>query len=752
MHHFEQMQASAARLTQRRRQGTRLGPWIALTTLAVISFLVAFFLFGPSSPGWVSFQNALALFPSGLPSHSASDGRHPAMVVAKYGAALVSLFMATFKVLRAVFADGINDLRARTRRGHAVVCGLGATGLRSTQALLADRYRVTCLESDPQSAGVQEARASGALVLRRDFTSVASLEAAGVHRAAYVVCAGPDDATNARVAVATARLAEANQETVGPNVHVGIDNTDLSQLLRAPLASVGNVRLHFFSEAQVWARALLDDALGPFVRPQPEDLTIAVIGDTELGLAVTVGAARTWHNAHGPEINDRHLTITLVGPNAEERCAALAERYPAIPRVATLVPVTHSFAGGHMISTDVFSTAAGRPKTLYVCLNDGSANLALALDLEQRLGNSTVVLLPASDTAEPLGALLQGVGRIRPVLLRDDADALDLLHDQMREALAHDVHNAYLASRAGQPDFGRKHNELAWERISPAARQASRAHVDGIIDQLQATWHQVEPLYDWDEPHLVLSAPAVEAMAELEHLRWVAATRAAGYRPGPARDETEKRHELLVPWSELPEDAREIDREMVRRRPAILANAGFRVAYDPVRETLAQRHHERYVKGFNSSGEDRPLAVAWAKLTEPGRERNRSAIDDIPLKLATIGRRATPFSLTTGRSVGFTDLQVEALARLEHDRWWSERLSLGWSAGPRDDDAGLHPSLVPWDELPEPEREIDRVLVREIPISSPRSATPSRARSVDRRVGTGTSAHPDCLELCHESR
>ncbi len=65
--------------------------------------------------------------------------------------------------------------------------------------------------------------------------------------------------------------------------------------------------------------------------------------------------------------------------------------------------------------------------------------------------------------------------------------------------------------------------------------------------------------------------------------------------------------------------------------------------------------------------------------------------------------------------MAFTNVQVEMLAQLEHDRWSSERFRLGWSAGPRDDDVGLHPSLVPWEGLPEAEREIDRVLVRPIP-------------------------------------
>ena len=136
----------------------------------------------------------------------------------------------------------------------------------------------------------------------------------------------------------------------------------------------------------------------------------------------------------------------------------------------------------------------------------------------------------------------------------------------------------------------------------------------------------------------------------------------------------------------------------------------------------------------SASPRDRPHAVAWAQLAEPIRERNRTAVDHIPLKLATIGRRATPFSLTTGRNLRFTEAQVDALAQLEHDRWWSERRMLGWRAGPRDDEVGLHPSLVPWEELPEVEREIDRALVREIPICSPPSAMAFRARSEGRRV------------------
>jgi hypothetical protein len=52
---------------------------------------------------------------------------------------------------------------------------------------------------------------------------------------------------------------------------------------------------------------------------------------------------------------------------------------------------------------------------------------------------------------------------------------------------------------------------------------------------------------------------------------------------------------------------------------------------------------------------------------------------------------------------------TEALARHTHDVWAHERLRLGWTWGPRRDDARLeHPGLVPYDDLPETEKQFDR--------------------------------------------
>jgi hypothetical protein len=53
----------------------------------------------------------------------------------------------------------------------------------------------------------------------------------------------------------------------------------------------------------------------------------------------------------------------------------------------------------------------------------------------------------------------------------------------------------------------------------------------------------------------------------------------------------------------------------------------------------------------------------------------------------------------------------ELLARNTHDIWACQRIAEGWRHGPnRDDHQKRHPCLVPYEELPDSEREYDRAV------------------------------------------
>jgi len=102
-------------------------------------------------------------------------------------------------------------------------------------------------------------------------------------------------------------------------------------------------------------------------------------------------------------------------------------------------------------------------------------------------------------------------------------------------------------------------------------------------------------------------------------------------------------------------------------------------------------------------------------LSEEVRRTNRNLADMIPLKLRAVGCGAEPGSLKES-SYTLTDIDVEALARIEHNRWAADRLLAGWEPGPeKDKDLRISPYLVPYDELKDDIQEYDRIPAREIP-------------------------------------
>jgi hypothetical protein len=71
----------------------------------------------------------------------------------------------------------------------------------------------------------------------------------------------------------------------------------------------------------------------------------------------------------------------------------------------------------------------------------------------------------------------------------------------------------------------------------------------------------------------------------------------------------------------------------------------------------------------------------------------------------------TPNPIDTASVVLPPELQglSDLLAANTHDLWAAQRLAEGWSYGERrDDQQKLHPCLVPYEQLPESEKEYDR--------------------------------------------
>jgi ppGpp synthetase/RelA/SpoT-type nucleotidyltranferase len=131
---------------------------------------------------------------------------------------------------------------------------------------------------------------------------------------------------------------------------------------------------------------------------------------------------------------------------------------------------------------------------------------------------------------------------------------------------------------------------------------------------------------------------------------------------------------------------------------------------------LRQLIHE----GYQQEVIREQLAAEAKRRTDPALQAafdrsSREQAHHMAAKLRRIGKQAVPAKQGVPRIVEFTDDEVETLARMEHGRFIVERMSQGWTPGPRNDEQRQRPSLIAWEDLPSEEREKDRQAVRQIP-------------------------------------
>lgn len=127
-------------------------------------------------------------------------------------------------------------------------------------------------------------------------------------------------------------------------------------------------------------------------------------------------------------------------------------------------------------------------------------------------------------------------------------------------------------------------------------------------------------------------------------------------------------------------------------------------------DRAARAFHEAYTTYANQS-------EAWEDLDENFRNANRRAADHAKTKLEALGlAEKVNGTMSEAELRKLVEANLEPLARVEHDSWSIDRLLNGWQYGPeRSDTARLHPSLIPYDELDQYQKDLDRWQVEQLP-------------------------------------
>ncbi len=159
------------------------------------------------------------------------------------------------------------------------------------------------------------------------------------------------------------------------------------------------------------------------------------------------------------------------------------------------------------------------------------------------------------------------------------------LEGPMLEALAEAAHEVYregMQARGyvyGPTKDDQKKTRPAlvpYAKLPEHLKAANRLNVRDIPGKLAVAGFIMIPARSNEPPFNFPGAP-LEILAEEEHERWMRALIGTGWACAPVTDESQKLHQCLLPWSDLPEEEKEKDRDLVRGIPRILARAGYAI-------------------------------------------------------------------------------------------------------------------------------------------------------------------------------
>ena len=507
----------------------------------------------PASAGYgdswddILFYDLQLYFLSAAPA--AGRGPFPVWLAIARFLAPVGTVLVTLVGVRLVFADQLRRYSAKYSRDHAIVVGDGSVALTLARNLAQGGKRegrkvVVVSTSDDT---LTQARRYDFLTVRGDPSETATLTAAGVAWADELYACASDDNlfANMNIALAAGRLTLGRKPPLSafaliPTAQVAVDLR--GQLLSASSALNG-LDLNFFTIEDIAARKLL------YRFPLAPDGHIVIIGLGPFGQAILRETAR------------RQLAVraeVFIPGVAEPDVMQVIGAFPAIGYGCSITQ------GGQLQLPETGEY------TVFVCLDDDDEAVREGMDASRRGSNRGRVVICVRELVPLESALarypwtvkdLEG-DKISLFGIREEAcSPSDIRGSAFIGQIARAIHGAYVLRSLARGETPMTNpSMLPWEKLSDDLREANIAQAAGIGAMLESIGAVVVS-QSAAAPEFRFTAVEIERLPQVEHVRWMRERIARGWRYADKRDNKRKTHPGLVSWDDLPESARENERE-----------------------------------------------------------------------------------------------------------------------------------------------------------------------------------------------
>lgn len=502
---------------------------------------------------------------------------------------------------------------------HIVICGLSRMGLHLAREFKQAGERVIVIERDGDNPNLDEARDERLRVHLGDATQAVTLRDARAHRARRVICVTDDD-TNSEIVHALDEMTQDGKHRPPCHVHLAnrrlfrsLYDTQMERRAAGAAPSPGSDRdtpplpVDYFNLATWGAPCLTkwcwqppaaggrdprDFRCAPLFSTDGTQNHFIVVGAGTLGQAFIVDCTRRYiaRPEHDPK---QQLIFTIVDRAANRQQQELDFYHPSLAKIWQLRPFEMAVPGLAYDRGDFLrGTNLPPPRRVFICLADDTASLVAGLQmvrvLRQAGHQETLVLVRVDEEkglmwTEELREENSPRGKqLKPFKILDETMKVDFMRFAPPDHIAKALHEAYLAQqKADNPNATpeEKPAMVEWEDLAEEYRESSRNQAVSIEEALAALPRPRTIVVGGTTA--ALSRDDIEVLARREHDRWMNEKIANGWTYAPVRDNTAKHHPNLLPWEEIDEPTRQIDRDMVEAWPKALAAAGLGIAAAP---------------------------------------------------------------------------------------------------------------------------------------------------------------------------
>jgi len=503
----------------------------------------------------------------------------------------LSPVVAAYTVVNAigfVFREQLQVLRLKLIKDHVIIYGSGQKTYLLARRFSESGYKVVLVEHNERGSSSEKKHIHGIIVLSGDARDKKLLYKIKTHKAKYLILFCEDDGINLEIAVNARNLI---REYVGKVLTciVHIVDPQLCHLLKEKEIGTEKIdafRLEFFDIFDSGARYWLTE-FSPFNNSNKNNYQphLLIIGLGKMGESLLLQSVKRWKDL---SLNsDRKLEIMVIDREAKIKMESLQLQYPKLNEMCNLIPLQMDIESPEFQRANYLfkSTQNSDITNIFICLNNDSFGLAAALVLQNQMKDKKIPIVIRMETDGGLATLLgeksaqEEFIHLNTFGLLDRTCEPELLLGGVNETLARAAHQEYAATQlvAGETNLTNP-SVVPWEELNEEIKESNRLQADHIITKMKAIGCTIAPLINWDAELFTFTSGEIELMAEMEHKRWMSERLDAGWTYAAGEKNIKKKTSpYLVSWSDLPEEIKRIDRDIVIRIPKFLSKVDLQV-------------------------------------------------------------------------------------------------------------------------------------------------------------------------------